>query len=38
MAEEVEEPIYRREESTTTMWFDGKEQKRDKRLMLMKKH
>jgi hypothetical protein len=38
MAGEVEEPMDRPEESTTTMWVDGKWQKRDKRLMQMKKH
>jgi hypothetical protein len=37
MAGEAEEPMYRREESTTTMWADRKLQKRDKRLMQMKK-
>jgi hypothetical protein len=28
--------MYKREESTTTMWVDGRLQKRDKRLMQMK--
>jgi hypothetical protein len=37
MVGEVEEPIHRWEENRTTIWIDGRLQKRDKWLMQMKK-